>query len=269
MKTKIYFVLMFSCITISNGFSQLKNPFESQENNQKDNVYMTWNATTSEQEMNDDLKSLSEYGVLIGYYDVKRNSNSEIIAIKVTYADKNGSKGRIELDNQTPINTIKFFKQGKQVGFGEPSNAFNDVAMMQKLMADDKVIYGLDYKINPPNGGTNYKSRTMIKQDNKAPLVIEDGVVIEGGDDYSKEEIDEIVKESKSNIGGNNDFKSFNFKGNQDYSEQLQQIQKQLDELKESQEQAKQEKNNVEQSDKVPEKSKEPTDKPNLKIKKA
>jgi hypothetical protein len=206
--------------------------------NSFDNIIMTWNKNTPEQEMQDDIKALKEYGVTINYANVKRNDKKEITGIDVTFEDAEGNKGSLSYNQVKPITTIKFYKQGDTVGFGEPTNAFDDMAMFNNLLDDDKVIYGLDYKINPPNDGSHFKSRTLIKRDDREPLVIEDGKVIEGGNDYSKEEIDEILKQIDEEIIGKEKFKSFKYKGNEDFSEQLENIQKQLDELKKRQQNA-------------------------------
>jgi hypothetical protein len=207
---------------------------------------MTWNATTPEQEMKDDIKALKEHDVTINYANVKRNDKNEITGIDVTFEDSEGNKGSLSYSQNKPITTIKFYKQGETIGFGEPSNTFGDLVMLNNLLDEDKVIYGLDYKINPPNDGSHFKSRTLIKRDDREPLVIEDGKVIEGGNDYSKEEIDEILKRSGEGFSGKGKFKSFNYKGNEDFSEQLDNIQKQLDELKKNQQNAKE--NEAEQS---------------------
>ncbi len=122
MNTKLNLALAFFIIATLTVFSQEKKPFVLKQNKDKGDVVMTWNKNTPEQEMKDDIKALAEHEVTISYSDVKRNSKGEITAIKVTYADAKGNKGSLEMDNQKPINTIKFFKQGDEVGFGEPAN---------------------------------------------------------------------------------------------------------------------------------------------------
>ena len=107
-----------------NNATAQQNPFSRNENS--DNIVMTWNKNTPESEMKDDIKALAEKGITIKYSGVKRNSKDEITAIKVEYSDRKGNRGKMELENQNPITTIKFFKQDEVIGFGEPSNG-NDM----------------------------------------------------------------------------------------------------------------------------------------------
>ena len=255
--------------TSSKSFTWNKKP-------SKDNVVMTWNKTTPEQEMKDDIKALAEYGVTIKYSNVKRNEKREITSIDVSFEDKNGNKGALSYKNNKPISTIKFFKQDDEIGFGEPENAFSQFNPFANFNNEDDIIYGLDYFPNlSEKDKINFKSRTIIKRDDREPLVIEDGKVIEGGNDYSKEEIDEILNRSKEDLGGNGGFKQFNYRGNQDFSEELQQIQKQLDELKDRQKSFEnKEEKAVEEIDKTTDESEQPKKevekkKTTLKVKKA
>ena len=246
MKSKIYFVMMLSFMAMSNGFSQLKKPLVTEENNKKDSVYMTWNKNTPEQEMNDDIKSLSEYGVLISYSNVKRNSKAEIIAIKVSYADKNGSKGTMELDNQKPINTIQFYKKGDEIGFGEPTNEDftagnfpNGSNFMKQFNLGNGDEKSQSYNFTFPNDGGYGKSssKIIIQNDGKKPLVIEDGEVVEGGDDYSAAELEAIKKQHTFESYSSPEMQKFNLgfdpaTGNLNgLNEQMKKMQEQLDQL--------------------------------------
>lgn len=258
---------MRKALKLTFGFFLLSLASFAQTDKQKvrfENVIMTWNKNTPEQEMQDDIKALNEYGVTIKYANIKRNDKNEITGIDVSFEDKEGNKGSLSYNQNKPISTIKFYKQDNEIGFGEPSNVFDSFAFSDKLIENDKMEYGFKYL--SPGEKSNFKSRTMIKREDREPLVIEDGKVIEGGNDYSKEEIDEILKRNDADITGKGDFKPFNYKGNQDYSEQLQHIQKQLDELKKMQESAKV--NDSEQSKEKTEKNLKKT-KASLKTQKA
>lgn len=226
-----------------------QNPFTWNSQANSDDIVMTWNKNTPESEMKDDIKALAENGITIKYSGVKRNSKEEITAIKVEYSDRKGNKGKIELDNANPIATIKFFKQGDTVGFGEPSNG-NDFFAGNPMMggfagADDimkRFNFGGDknsqsYSFSFPNDGdgrSKSKSRIQIQKDGRKPLVIEDGVVIEGADDYSAEEIEEIKKNHKfefsDGFGNNLGEKQFDFRSN----EGLENFKKQMEEMKSS-----------------------------------
>ena len=241
MKTKLNLVLLAFIFAIANGFSQDKKPFVIKQNDDKGDIIMTWNATTPEQEMKDDIKALGEHGVKIAYENVKRNSKGLITAIKVTYDDRKGNKGSLDMDNQKPINTIKFFKQGENIGFGEPAsgdflssaNGFSGFSNGQNPMqlfnfspgSTDENSKSYSYSFSDDNSSA--KSRIFIQKDGKKPLIIEDGEVVEGGDDYTKEELEQIKKDNKAeSFSGNSD--AFR---NMDMEEQMQKMQKQIDEM--------------------------------------
>ena len=222
--------------------AQSKKPTESSNEKSNGNIYMTWNKNTPENEMKDDIKALKEHGVTLSYSDVKRNSKDEITAIKVDYTDTNGNKGSLALDNQKPINTIKFYKQEDEVGFGEPSNAdfisgnalangFNPNDMMKgfQFNGNEDGLPGQQFHFEFPNGNSfgQSSSKVIIKKDGKKPLVIQDGNVVEGGDDYTKEELDEIKKNNK--VGSFSSSDSDYCFGNM--QEQMKKMQEQIDEM--------------------------------------
>ncbi len=182
-------------------------------NNENDDVVMTWNKTTPESEMNDDVKALKKYGVTINYSDVKRNANKEITGLKVSYEDEKGNKGELKLNQQSPISTINFYKSGNEIGFGTPSNSnpMNSFSFGGVPNGSAVKIFGLhDEDGNPSTENFRFnfsdkkgspksmrKSKIIIKKPNKKDLIIEDGEIIAGEDDYSEEEIEKIKKESE------------------------------------------------------------------------
>lgn len=185
---------------------------------QNDNVVMTWRKNTPEQEMKDDIKALADYGVTVKYAGVKRNSKGEITAIKVEYKDRKGNRGSLEYDQEQPITDIVLFKQNGAIGFGSPAQN-NDVIAMNDIFGrsfggnsirpfgNGFSIEGMpdmkEFNFNFGNSeGFSGKSKMIIKENGKKPLVIEDGKVVEGGDDYTKEELDEILKNNKMSIQG-------------------------------------------------------------------
>jgi hypothetical protein len=74
----------------------------------------------------------------------------------------------------------------------------------------------------------------MIQKEGKKPLVFRNGEVVEGGDDYTPEEIEEIRKNSKIEFSGtpgtNLGEKQFDFRSN----EGLENFKKQMEEMKSS-----------------------------------
>ncbi|HNP32459.1 MAG TPA: hypothetical protein PKN96_04155 [Flavobacterium sp.] len=239
MKNILYFIVTLSVMAITKGFSQDKKSVEKADVN-VDNIVMTWNKSTPEQEMKDDIKALAEHGVTISYSNVKRNDKNEITAIRVEFADKGGSKGSMELDSQKPINTITVYKQGDEVGFGQPSN--NDFIVgnfpngqnfMKRFNFGNGDSDSQSFNFNFPNGSDSFgrSSKIIIENDGKKPLVIEDGKVIEGGDDYSPEEIEKIKEKNKTESFGNG-FSWGAQNGNlEDLNEQMERMQEQLNEL--------------------------------------
>ena len=182
-------------------------------NNENNDVVMTWNKTTPESEMNDDVKALKEYGVTINYSDVKRNDKNEITGLKVSYEDKKGNKGELKLNQQSPISTINFYKSDNEIGFGTPSNSnsmnnllFNGFPKGQGLQLfgfhDEEGNPSLEnFNFTDKNKSPKYttKSRIIVKKPNKKDLIIEDGIVISGAEDYSEEEIKNFKKDAPKN----------------------------------------------------------------------
>lgn len=211
----------------------------------KDDIVMTWKKDTPEQEMKDDCKALAEKGITIKYSNVKRNSSNEITGIRVEYSDRKGNKGNLEYDNQKPIGTIVFSKNGDEIGFGTPSqNNFGlanaeglfDFSNPQELLKQFQQgnSNSKSYSFSFPEEGEVYgqtKSRIEIQKEGKKPLVIEDGKVIEGGDDYSAEELDKIKSENKveqfefsDDEGKSNEFDFRSQKGLDEFKKQMQKI---------------------------------------------
>ena len=241
----ITFLVQYNCAAQNNNKFALTD-----SDSHKDDIVMTWNKSTPESEMKDDIKALGEKGITIHYSDIKRNAKNEITGIRVDYSDRKGNKGNIEYNNQKPIGTIKFYKNGEEVGFGDPNgndtriagNDFmnmNGLANPQDFMKQFQLGNGdknsQSFSFSFPNDGESFgqsKSKIMIQKDGKKPLVIEDGKVTEGGDDYTPEEIDKIKNENKvesfGNTGGNNfNNKEFDFRS----QEGLDNFKKQMDKI--------------------------------------
>ena len=243
-KLNLAVALVFTSIfsfaqTSSKSFTWNKKP-------SKDNVIMTWNKTTPEQEMKDDIKALAEYGVTIKYSNVKRNEKREITAIDVSFEDKNGNKGTLSYKNNKPISTIKFFKQDDEIGFGEPSsNSIEDILAFSDLPSDKFKQFNFNFdtdslstdsfEFKTPNGNPfiTTKKKFIYQKDGKKPLVITDGEVVEGGEDYTQEEIAKIKEDlsSKEDEDEISIFSDFNFNDKKDLSKQMEKMQEQINKL--------------------------------------
>lgn len=233
MKTKVRnFTFMIPMLIVvllfqTNGIAQDKKSFTwSDDQASSDNIVMTWNKNTPESEMKDDIKALAEKGITIKYSGVKRNSKDEIIALRVEYSDRKGNKGSMELNNQNPINTIKFFKFNDEIGFGEPENGngfsvspFNGFAGGDSFMKQfnfEKMPELFDFPEGDGSPSTRSKTQIRIQKDGKKPLVIQDGEIIEGAEDYTPEEIEEFKKSYKMDSYGDGKSYSFNFNSESD-----------------------------------------------------
>ena len=203
---------LFALVLPIFSFAQSDKYALTDNNIHKDDIVMTWKKNTPEQEMKDDCIALAEKGITIKYSDIKRNSKDEITGIRLEYSDRKGNKGNLEYDNQKPIGTITFYKNGEEVGFGEPNNSnriasndfMNGFSNPQELLKQFQLGNDKDnsqsFSFSFPKDGESFgqsKSRIQIQKDGKKPLVIEDGKVIEGGKDYSSEELDKIKSENK------------------------------------------------------------------------
>jgi peptidoglycan hydrolase CwlO-like protein len=242
MKNKLNLVVALLFTTIF-SFAQTSNKsFTWNKKPSSDSVVMTWNKNTPEQEMKDDIKALAEHGVTIKYSNVKRNDKNEITAIDVSFEDKNGNKGSLSYKNNKPISTIKFFKQDDEVGFGNPSNSFGDIMAFNdfgngeafkqfNFNFNNDSIPSLDFSM-PGKKSITTKKRSIYKKEGKKPLVIENGDVIEGGDDYTPEELEKIKEEFSTNEDDEiSIFSDFNFNNQNDLQKQMEKMQEQINKL--------------------------------------
>jgi hypothetical protein len=232
-------IFILPVLAILSCKAQEKKSFVLQQQNDKGDVVMNWNKSTDEAEMKEDCKALAEYGVTINYKNIKRNTSDEIVAIKVEYKDRKGNKGILELDNQKPIAPIKFFKQGEEIGFGEPSNEnsgvinfSNNQDFMKQFNFGNEDQKSQSYSFSFPNNGAfgQSSSKIIIQNDGKKTLIIEDGKVVEGGEDYSPEELQAILGKNKTEYFGDDAMKNFNFNFD-DPNSNLDDLNKQLKKL--------------------------------------
>ncbi|WP_396194224.1 hypothetical protein [Flavobacterium sp.] len=238
---------LITLLSLTSFFSMAQTQSQSFSRNHQsanNNVVMTWNKNTPEQEMKDDIKALKEYGVNIKYNNVKRNNKNEITAIEVAFEDQSGSKGNLSYNSPKPIPTIKFYKQGDSMGFGEPENSLDNNPFFSSISGEDMMkkfqfnfdndsisVDKFDFQIPGRQGFSQAKSRIKILRDDRKPLVLEDGKVIEGGEDYTQEEIDEIQKNNQNDLFSKKEFPGFNFSQNDDIAEQMKKMQEQIDRL--------------------------------------
>lgn len=245
MKKELSLVVTLLLSTIFSFAQTSSKSFTRNNAPAKENVVMTWNKNTPEQEMKDDIKALSEYGVTIKYANVKRNTSNEITAITVSFEDKNGNKGSLNYDNKKPIATIKFYKQGDEVGFGDSEDSFDGNPFFSGFSGNEDFLKEYNFNFDSDSlSGNKFKSErldndifedsktvTKILRDDRKPLVLENGKIIEGGDDYTAEEIEEIKKNNHIEHFNNDGIYNFSNDGSGDLAEQMKKMQQQLDKL--------------------------------------
>ena len=232
----VFFMLVFFTSDIVLG--QQKSFTKTDSNDQS--VVMTWNKNTPDQEMLDDIKALKQNNnVTIKYSNLKRNQKGEITALKIEYKDSEGNSGSQEYNGKNAISEIKFFKVKDRIGFGEPNDnnqfAFNDFNFndLQKSFGNRiqmDTLMNDNFDLNPD---IKKKSKIVIQENGKKPLVIEDGKVVEGGEDYSPEEIAKIKNQYQFNFNENGTEKlDFNFSSEnfdmKSLKEQIEKMQSQL-----------------------------------------
>lgn len=232
MNNKLFLTVSICLFTLF-SFAQ-PNSSDSGIKNVSDIFVLTWNKNTPEQEMKDDIKAFAEKGVSVSYKNVKRNERQEITAIEVSYETKIGEKGSLIYDNIKPIGTIKIYKLANEVGFGDAPNLTAGLAFSSSFPKDDNLMNNFKSMTSSESSTTSSVRKQILRSD-RMPLLIENGKVIEGGSDYTMEEINEILNTKDDSLNGNTEFKSFNYKGNQDFSEEIQKMQKQIDALTEKQ----------------------------------
>lgn len=84
-------------------------------------VVVTKNATNDF--LNAEAKRMEQHGIKLKFSGIKRNKNSEITSIKISYAYKDGQKGKAEFQGNEPIEVFRIFvepdKNGKNaIGIG-------------------------------------------------------------------------------------------------------------------------------------------------------
>lgn len=271
MNIKLILMTTFYMLSFFGYAQTSEKPFKWE--NAMDNIVMTWNKSTPEQEMKDDIKALAEHGVTVKYANVKRNDKNEITAIDVSFEATTGEKGSLSYNNKKPIATIKIYKNGDEVGFGEPSNSFDKIEFASDFKDGDKLMES--FKFDSPFGKNHYgmTKKIVIKQNDKEPVVIENGKVVEGGNDYTKEELDELIekhKETDFNSGEHGLIYSFGENNGESFNNQIEKlIEKYRLEDETSLEESLQELEKVKKELEETKKELEKTKKSSLKVKKA
>ena len=81
------------------------------------------NKNATDEEMNQDSKTIKEkLNIDYKFSKVKRNSNGEIVTLRIKYITKDGKSGVVEFDSDKPIDPIYFNADENNVGFSMHPN---------------------------------------------------------------------------------------------------------------------------------------------------
>ena len=109
--------------------------------------------TTTDEEMKKDSEDLKKQGIDYKFSKVKRNSKGEIVAIKITFDNHEGSKGVSEINGDKAIDPIYFNtdKQFGKIGFAQAPD-------MTGYVVDEKLskLAGTEVKVKRINKSENY-----------------------------------------------------------------------------------------------------------------
>ncbi|AWI26955.1 M56 family metallopeptidase [Flavobacterium pallidum] len=100
---------------------------------------------TSDEEIKNETKRLKKYGATLKVSKVKRNSDGEIIAVKINYKDKTSAIEK-HVNGKEPIEPIYFSKNKDFTGFGEPQKRF--AMMKERRNGDEEGDYDEDFSFS-------------------------------------------------------------------------------------------------------------------------
>ena len=104
---------------------------------QSENVSITIDSDTSEEQLNDIKDMLQEHGISIKFTNIKRNSDGEILGIKIELKDKNGNTAVSQTSGTKPIQTFSFGRKNGSLYVSQGKNAFGNFAFFGDNMDFD------------------------------------------------------------------------------------------------------------------------------------
>ncbi|QBN18031.1 M56 family metallopeptidase [Flavobacterium nackdongense] len=132
------FVFLFQIKVIA----QKKESSKQEITNKEIPFYIVIDKNRSEKEIKESSSvAKSNYNVVLKFSKIKRNSNGEITAIKVTYTGKEGLSGATEIKGTKPIKSFAFFVDGDKMGFLELDNSkINGKVIVSKYPITDLTV---------------------------------------------------------------------------------------------------------------------------------
>ncbi|MGL2963426.1 M56 family metallopeptidase [Flavobacterium sp. RSB2_4_14] len=251
----IAFVILFQIKTIAQEKETKNSPgiIETHEGGD-----ITFDATESDKSLSTLKNVFKEEKITTDISKIKRNSAGEITGICIKMKCEDGRKKELKINQSTPIDKIFIYTNRLENGSydfgvkhlandeisavrnkidrkrhgiyisknGEDAYAFNfndSIPEMKDFNFDFEVPEAPEVPEVQPWKNTQ-KTSIIIKRDDKEPLVIVDGKIIEGGNDYTKEELEKIMQANNATIHGNKEFKSFNYNPKRDFSNQMKMV---------------------------------------------
>ena len=101
---------------------------------QSENVSITIDSDTSEEQLNDIIDMLQEHGITAKFTNIKRNSDGEILGIKIELKDKNGNTAVSQTSSTTPIQTFSFGRKNGSLYVSQGKSAFGNFAFFGEDM---------------------------------------------------------------------------------------------------------------------------------------
>jgi hypothetical protein len=157
----VAFVFMFQIKVLA----QVKNQIKSEK--PMDVIY-TIESNSTDKEIAEDLKSLKkDFNINCVVSGIKRNTNHEITAINIKFTQETGERSAITLNENTPIQEIRFNCYFNDIGQGrvriysgevdDKKNATKAANRISKVEEDSDYVYALDnelFELIPPTPPT-------------------------------------------------------------------------------------------------------------------
>lgn len=228
------FIFLFQIKTIAQEQkSVIKSSIETHEG-----ADVRFDAKETDQTLKTLKNVFKEEKITTSISKIKRNSNQEIIGLHIKMKSEDGRKKELKINQNNPIDEIFIYTKKLENGvydFGIKHLTKKELAKVKKQIHSTVVGLHTDYDYQDPNENSfyfdfempevqelaeltefteplenlsfsnNQTSKIIIKKDNKKPVVILNGKVIEGDENtLSKEELDELKNAIKMDDDGEN-----------------------------------------------------------------
>jgi beta-lactamase regulating signal transducer with metallopeptidase domain len=228
------FILLFQIKTIAQEQKNtIKSSIETHEG-----ADITFDAKESDESLKTLKNVFKEEKITTTISKIKRNSKQEIIGLHIKMKSEDGRKKELKINQNNPIDEIFIYTKKMENGiydFGIKHLTKKELAKVAKKVHSTVVGLHTNYDYQAPNEysfsydfelpeiqelaelaelteplenlnfSNNQTSKIIIKKDNKKPVVILNGKVVEGDENtLSKEELEELKNAIKMDDDGEN-----------------------------------------------------------------